>query len=289
MKMKHSHSGLFFYLNQKNSPNGITDRFKAIVGLYYIAKQNGLDFHLIHRAGFDLRDYLRPNKVQWEAGLVDILNVPWKLRRYNYLPPFDGVPVLESGFTYVCKHYVGKNNIESMDLPDWQDLWRKLFLELFTPGEAVLDALSEARMPEHYTAVNARFVNSLGTFETTDYNAPLPEDAQRALIEAVLQKVSECENASNAPVVVSSDSARFLKVASESGFRTIDREGIGHIMNPGAGELVALKTFVNFYLLARAEKVYSILNVDGFPSNSLYKTQYPRYAAIVGGKPFERV
>ena len=31
-----------------------------------------------------------------------------------------------------------------------------------------------------------------------------------------------------------------------------------------------------------AEKVYSILHLEGFPQNSLYNTQYPRYAAIIG-------
>ena len=60
-------------------------------------------------------------------------------------------------------------------------------------------------------------------------------------------------------------------------------------MNPDATDLVYLKTFVNFFLLARAEKIYSILHVDGVPENSLYKTQYPRYAAIVGDKPFIRI
>lgn len=60
-------------------------------------------------------------------------------------------------------------------------------------------------------------------------------------------------------------------------------------MNPGVGELVYLKTFVNFFLLTRAEKIFSILNVERVPENSLYKTQYPRYAAIVGNKPFIRI
>ena len=84
-------------------------------------------------------------------------------------------------------------------------------------------------------------------------------------------------------------SVRFLKEAEKRGFRICDTEGIGHIMNPGVSEKVILKTFVNFFAMANADRIYSILNVEGIPQNSLYKTQYPRYAAIVGGKPFIRI
>lgn len=131
--------------------------------------------------------------------------------------------------------------------------------------------------------------NSLGSFEDSAYNAPLSEKMQAALIDAVLSKVSECIKNSDYPAVISSDSVRFLKEAEKRGFQIIDTNGIGHIMNPGVGELVYLKTFVNFFLLTRAEKIFSILNVEGVPENSLYKTQYPRYAAIVGNKPFVRI
>lgn len=60
-------------------------------------------------------------------------------------------------------------------------------------------------------------------------------------------------------------------------------------MNKGIGEIVCLKTFVNFYLLMKADKIYSILNIEGVPPNSLYKTQYPRYAAILADIPFIRI
>lgn len=288
-KMDREKDGLYFILDEKNSRNGITDRLKAMVGLYYIARCSGIGFHIIHHAGFDLRTYLKPNLVPWSSELSDISILPWRTKRLVYLPPFAGIPKLESGIQYVCRRYIGKNIIEMLDVPDWQRLWRELFRELFQPTDAVLSALSQTEMPERYIAVNARFINSLGYCEGADYNAPLPEKTQVMLIDAVLEKVSECVSNADLPAVISSDSIRFLKEAEKRGFQVIDTEGIGHIMNPGVKEIVYLKTFVNFFLLARAEKVYSILNVEGVPQNSLYKTQYPRYAAIVGDKPFIRI
>ena len=282
-------NGVFFIIDKHNSHNGITDRLKAAVGLYYIAKYNGLDFRFIHRAGFDIRDYLKPNKVPWSAELSDISIVPWKTKKLEYLMPLCEIPVLKPGLQYICRRYIGKNIIEIMDVPEWQRVWRELFWELFSPSETVVNAMERSKLPEHYVAVNARFINSLGVFEQADYNSPLPQDMQIRLIDAVLLKVEACEKESNVPIIVSSDSVLFLKEASRRGFRTIDPDGIGHIMNPEVDELVNLKTFVNFFNMAKAEKIYSILNVEGMPKNSLYKTQYPRYAAIIGNKPFIRI
>lgn len=282
-------TGLYLVMDDRNSHNGITDRFKAIVGLYYIAKCNHVDFHLIHHAGFDMREYLQPNEIFWSAERSDIPLLPWRAAEIKYLMPLSEIPSLEQNKQYVCRHYIGKNIIEIMDVPDWQHIWRELFWELFTPSKIVEDALDQTNVPEHYTAVNVRFINSLGTFENADYNTPLIPEKQEELIGAVLKKVAECETTADSPVVVSSDSVRFLKTAAEAGFRTIDTDGIGHIMNPGIDRDVCLKTFVNFFLLARADKIYSILHADGIPENSLYKSQYPRYAAIVGDKPFVRI
>ncbi len=281
-------TGIFYIIDDTNSQNGITDRLKVAVGLYYVAKKNDIGFYFIHQAGFDIRDYLLPNKVDWSAGVSEISKLPWKTQKIRY-----NTELLDMHFDpakqYICKKGIGKNIIEMTGVPDWQRIWRELFRELFKPDEKVLQALAERSMPERYSVVNARFINSLGTFETADYNAPLPEKEQELLIEKVLLKVKECEQDSDAPIVVLSDSVKFLKAAQENGFRIFDPDGIGHIMNRGIGERVYLDTFVNFFLTARAEKIYSILNVDGVPDNSLYKTQYPRYAAIIGDKPFIRL
>jgi len=66
-------------------------------------------------------------------------------------------------------------------------------------------------------------------------------------------------------------------------------EGIGHIMNPRIGRRVELDTFVNFFQMSQADKIYSIRKIEGLPDNCLYTTQYPRYAAIIGDRPFIKV
>ena len=281
--------GLWFIIDRKNCACGLTDRLKAAVGLYWIACQNGLPFKFIHNAGFDIREYLVPNKVDWSANTSDISSLPWKRNMVRYLPPFDTVPVLSPGKQYVCRRYIGKNILEISGVPDWQRAWRESFQELLSPSMKVKDAIASYKMPPRYRVVNIRFINSLGWNEAVSNNAPLPADIRNRLIDAVLAKVAACEAESDSPVIVYSDRKEFLEAASNSGFNTCDPDGVGHIMNPGTSDYVNLMTFVFFYQMAGAEKIYSILNMEGFPAGCLYKSQYPRYAAILGDKPFVRI
>ena len=288
--MDQDRNGIYLIIDGNNSRNGITDRLKAAVGLYYIAKKNDVPFRFIHTAGFDLRNYLIPNETDWSAEPSDLSRDPEKIRRISYYPPFEDAGIaFRRDMQYVCRDYIGKNYLEMTHVPDWQKVWRELFLELFAPSGQVLRDLADDPGEDHYAVVNARFINALGAFEDAGYNAPFPPETQERIIEAVLREAEACRKDAGEPVILYSDSVRFLKEAEKRGFRICDPEGVGHIMNPGVSGKVILKTFVNFFAMANADRIYSILNVDGRPENSLYKTQYPRYAAIVGGKPFIRI
>lgn len=284
-----SKNGIYLVIDSSNSQNGITDRLKTAVGLCWIARQNGVGFRFIHRAGFDIRDYLLPNKVPWSAELSDITRLPWKKQPIEYMQPYTGLPEFRPDRQYICRKYDGKNLIEMSNIPDWERVWRELFWEMFMPSERVKAALAGSVLPERYIAVNARFVNALGHNETADYNSPFPEEIQARLIAKVLEKAAACEKEAGLPAIIYSDSVTFLKAAAGQGFRTCDPDGVGHIMNSGVSENVILRTFVFLFQMSRAEKIYSVLNLEGVPANSLYKSQYPRYAAIIGDKPLLRL
>ncbi len=281
-------NGIYFIIDKNNSRCGITDRLKAAVGLYYLARLHGLGFHFIHRAGFDLCDYLMPNEVPWSAELSDISAFPWKKQQICYLAPYTDLPEFRKDRQYVCRRYIGNNLLEKWNVPDWQQVWRGLFHELFIPSDKVLKAMASDSLPERYTAVVFRFINSLGHTEEADYNGPLDPDTQKRLISVCLEKAAVCEKESGFPAVIYSDSVRFLETAAAAGFRTTDASGVGNIMNKNVEDSVILGTFVNLFRIAEAEKVYSVLDLEGFPGNVLYKTQYPRYAAIIGDRPFIR-
>ncbi len=281
--------GIYLIIDDENSRCGITDRLKTAVGLCYLAREHGIGFRFIHSAGFDIRDYLAPGRTDWSAELSDITAQVSEKEEIRYLAPYTDLPEFRKGRQYICREFIGNNILEKRNVPDWQRVWRELFQDMFVPTDTVRKELEACAMPERYAAVAVRFINSLGHTEEADHNAPFSPEMQEKLIDAVLCRVAECEKQSDAPVVVYSDSVRFLKAAAGKGYRVTDPTGVGNVMNRDAGEYVILRTFVNLFQMARAETVYSILHLEGFPENSLYRTQYPRYAAVIGDRPFVRL
>ncbi len=281
--------GIYLIIDDTNSPCGLTDRLKAAVGLCYAAMEAGIPFRLIHTAGFDLRRYLVPAGIDWSAEPADLEGFAGEQVNIRYVTPYTDLPEFRKGVQYICREYIGNNLIEKREVPDWQRVWRELFRDLFRPTDLVLNALNDPNIPDRYAAVVFRFINSLGHTEDVPYNAPFPADLQQRLIAAALEQVYVIQKESEVPLVVYSDSVRFLREAAAAGYRTVDRGSVGNIMNPDAGDAVALGTFVNLFRLAKAEKIWSVLHLDGMPENSLYNTQYPRYAAIIGDRPFVRI
>ena len=136
--------------------------------------------------------------------------------------------------------------------------------------------------------MNVRFINSLGHREAASVNAPYPEEIKKLIIGKVLEKAAAIAETEKGKIIIYSDSPRFLEAARESGYRTCDPAKVGNIMESDDRTIV-LYTFVYQLAMAKAARIYSLLNVEGIPGDALYKSQFPRYAAIIGGKPFIRI
>ena len=143
--------GVYLIIDENNSRCGITDRLKTAVGLCYIARRNGLDFYFIHKAGFDLREYLAPSRINWSAELSDISADPKDKQEIRYLAPYSDFPAFRKGTQYICREYIGNNLIEKWEIPNWQQVWRNLFWDMFTPAEAVRQRLDFEKCIQNIT------------------------------------------------------------------------------------------------------------------------------------------
>ena len=72
-----AHDGIYFVIDDRNCRGGMTDRLKAAVGLYYLARSNEVPYKFINTAEFDIRDYLVPNRVDWSAEPSEVGWLPW--------------------------------------------------------------------------------------------------------------------------------------------------------------------------------------------------------------------
>lgn len=83
------------------------------------------------------------------------------------------------------------------------------------------------------------------------------------------------------PILIFSDSNLFLNIAKENGYSILDGEVI-HISNT-IGEEDVQKTLLDFFMISRAKKVYSIIG------DNLYTSAFSKYAALAGVKIFKSV
>lgn len=278
-KKKQGENTLVFFMEEgyPQPHPGLVDRLKAIVGLYYIAKENGFSFRLKYTTPFCLEEYLEPADYNWLAEEIVFEYKNTKLIQYNgeqNLPVFD-----ENVLQYHCYYYEGLNILRANHIENWEEKWHQLFHELFTPSTYLKGLLEMVEKPERYVAIHTRFVNALDNFEE-GYESNLTEEEKKQLIARCLKGIEKIIENEKKDVLIFSDSSRFLHEAKIAGYPILSEDDIGHISFQ-ADQSVHDKTFIDFFTMANSEKVYALRG------KQLYNSVFSQYAAIVGEKEYE--
>lgn len=273
-----------FYIvfNPQQRHAGLADQLKAIVGCYYIAKENGYDFKIIHPTPFILENFLTPNEVDWLAKPDDIDYSLSDTRFYNYLHLNWGkdVPRLAPRKQYLCYVHTGHDIItEHFKLP--VALWAECYHKLFKPNHPLQQLINDTKLlPRQYVAVHLRFVNALENFEE-GYDNSLSPQRQQELMErcrAGIMKVVSMQP-QGCKVVCFSDSKRFLDTLDPMPVHVLDSKHVGHTGQTG-DEATVYKTFLDFYIISQSHCLYKIVAPEMY-SGSVF----PVFAAKLGGVP----
>ena len=270
---------VFFIIDPNISHPGLADRFKAIIGAYYIALQNGFDFKIIFYHPFELHYYLNSaGDKNWVASLDD-LSYSVKNSRIIAYNGGGKVPKLNKRIKqYHIYSYIGYDILYTNKVNDYKKLWGTLFKQLFKPAPILSEALKALNLKENeYISVHLRFVNALEQVEDNQFNY-LTDDEKKQLIQNCLVGIKNIiSKYPEKRILVFSDSNIFLNlVKKELPVIVLDGE-VGHISFKNS-ENIALKTFVDFYVMSRSLKVIRILN------KSMYATAFSYHAALAGGK-----
>lgn len=266
---------IFFFDDRRGHP-GLVDRLKAIIGLYYIAKCNNLEFKLSNFTW--LEKYLVPNKVNWKIQDAQRLRSMLNVKLLNY-DPLAKVPTNLRG-EYHVYNYSGKNILETNNIENWRKIWHESFVELFKLTAHTQSIIERQNLSENeYIAVHIRFVNALTLTEPHFPQRPLEGEERKELIRSCLNKLAEIQTSSNLPVCVFSDTKSFLEIAKEKDF-IISEGDIGNISYNNSEEVMD-KTFQDLLVMSRAKKIVR------FRNKHLYESAYSKYAAIIGAKEYE--
>lgn len=271
---------LFFFILDKNFKHhpGLADRLKAITSCYYIARNNGYEFKLIDQTACGIKDFLIPEQRTLLASEEDLEFSLFDTKLFYYSASTSSPQTrLKPDKQYHCYCYQG-DDLFFHNGGDYIKKFNLLFNELFSPTPILIDLINATGLQEkQYVAIHSRFVNSLGSFESSRYPTLKPQQ-QEDLINRCLNGILNICNKEDKDVVLFSDSKLFLEHAKILPVRILDTKNISHISINNNRSVLA-KTYLDFMLISRAAKVYRLCSNE----KELHLTNFSYYAAFAGG------
>lgn len=269
---------------------GLCDRLRGIISIYQSCKEKNIKFSLLFNSPFKLDEFMEPNLYNWlikeEDLSYDIKSKPIFLngkkgdakearQQKSYVDKIICSKYHQLHF-YTNAHYSLYSSSYSYD-----------FKELFKPSERISKEL-EKYLPknEEYISVSFRFLQLLGDFDEkykTIYKV-LPEHEKKQYMEKGINFLNNLYEIEKKRIFVATDSKTFLQAASKLPFVFIVPGEIAHVdaINDVSFE-ANKKTFLDFYMIANASKVY--LGHTG----DMHYSGFPKNAALLSGKEFKIV
>ncbi len=280
---------VIFMCDGKRSHGGLADRIRGLISTYNLCKELNLKFKIHFISPFNLHKFLIPNKHDWVIDESAIShNSNDSICIYGDCTEYNGEKIMLYNY---FKHHLIKYSrcykqihiYSTIDLVSPAD-FSILFHELFTPSVHLSTCIEQyiKDINGKYITLSFRFTQLLGDLKDS-HGIPLSPEEKNQLIKRCKKSIEKIHL--NAPthnkVIVTSDSPTFLSKITDLSYINIIPGSIGHIDNNGTTESVHLKTFLDMFIIANAEKAYMVRTKEMYPSG------FARRAAMINNIPFE--
>lgn len=251
--------------------------------MYECAKRLGLKYKIAHFYPFNIYDYLKPNNVDWyipeeqimyDTRLVQVNKIRAKRDCYQWLS--------EKAYNATIKkrklqiHIYGNPHCIDSDI----EKFSRLFKELFKPSDELkrLVDWNKSQMGGEYVSVTTRFQNLLGDFYEGDKCITLEtEEKKQDYIARCITQIEEIHKKhSDKKVLVTSDSLRFLEMAKQLPYVHVNPGTLVHMAySTNTDYNVHMKSFVDLYTIADAQKIYLL------STGKMYKSHFAYTASLI--------
>lgn len=264
---------------------GLTDRLKGIVSLYAYSKIKNIDYRCHFTYPFELSKFLVPHKYDWTLKDNELSNNLFGVK-ILILHGEKGKRLIRLSSKKQVHAYINRDYLPLFnELCGTEFVWGDLFNELFKPSPELEDCINYSleKTGKNYIGCVFRFQSLLGDFKEYDF-AVLNKIEKQELINKCIDALLVLQKGSIKPILVTSDSTTFLSaISSIDGIVTIQGKVVHLDCTDSESDDVYMKSFVDFMMLSKAEKIYSI------GTNQMYPTEFPLYAAKINNIPFERI
>lgn len=258
---------------------GLTDRFRGICSIYDFCKKHQIPFYICYTKPFNLTDYLIPNQYNW---LIETENINFKNADVAILNDWEIPYKLHNLYLRKILFRCRKKQIIMYSNTNFRDYnFYKNYHELFKPSDFLQSELDKIihEINTQYLTISFRFTTLLGDFMDC-VNQPLSEEEQEILINDCLDAINKIyKSSAYKKVVVTADSAKFLKRASTLSYVYIIEGNIGHI-DYSENDNSVLKTFLDYYIISKASEAFLVIG------KGMYRSGFSRHAALMGNVKF---
>lgn len=276
----------------KTKNGGLADRLRGIVSVYEVCKELGIEFKLLFTSPFKLQQFLEPNNVDWQITKEE-LNYNTNVTDICYIDTLTGsnyeAAKQKKWFRKELKKQYKEFHIRTNALFSYKDHYSSLFHELFRPSEKLQASINKQKeiLNHEYISTSFRFMNLLGDFnETTELHNKLTKEEQDKLITINIKQLHNLHNKyPHLRILVNSDSTTFLQEAKKIDYVYVIPGNVTHIDAENNCDEYDIyeKTFIDFFMIANAQKIYLMR------TGQMYNSGYPYAASKIYDKPFEKI
>ena len=271
---------------------GLADRLRGIVSVYQICKEQNLEFKFVFTSPFNLSEFLEPNIIDWRI-TEEELNYNTAVTRLCYIDTLTGseyeAKKQKQWFRREFKKKYKEFHVRTNAAFSYKGDYSTLFNELFKPSTQLQASIDrqKATLGTGYISTSFRFMNLLGDFnETVELHSKLTKEEQGELITKSIEQIKILHNKyPDKRILTNSDSATFLQKAAELEYIYVIPGNVTHIDSKNGSDKYEVyeKTFLDFFMIANAERIYLMR------TGQMYNSGYPFAASKIYNKPFEKI
>lgn len=282
-ELANSNCTIIWMSDNKVKQGGLCDRLWGAVSTYSICRSLNYDFKLLFTCPFLLTKYLVPNQYNWQIAKDDIINNS-KISNAIFWPN-----VSSAKDTYYLEKSIRKHAKHYKQIHIYSNLkstinFTLIFNHLFRPSEYLGENLGHiySTMPfKRYISISFRFIGLLGDFQDIQQKG-LSSDEQLKYMEICKNGIRNLSVPEDCGILVTSDSQRFQEYIRDIP-KVFTVEGkISHLGNNNNDDDSHLKTFLDLFMISKAEKAYFGWHGEMYKYSAFAKT-----GALIGGIPFE--
>lgn len=267
---------------------GLSDRIRGIVNVYSYCRTHCIPFRIHHVYPFNLTDYFEPAHIDWRIESEELSYnsneaYPVVLQAVHLQQKLHSLYLRQT-----LKRHKGKQIHVYSNTVMNDKAFHDNFNHLFQPTPLLQQAIDAVPLKPHsgYVAMVFRFQQLLGDFKEGGFST-LEGAARQELIERCLQETDRLYRAHHHGklLLVTSDSVSFLETISSrfNYVRIIPGKVVHMDFSTNETTETYLKSFVDLFLLAGADKIYLLR------TGKMYRSGFGKRAARLGNIPYEEV